>query len=201
MAEAGSGVLERAPKAERLMKPKVQFPPLEMTPGDVMDFRKSGRVHSKGAFAALEKQWYGKLAESGFKDIEAMPWTMKASSYMQDHHLDVAARARYGATQRTAELMRLAQTASHTFRFPSLTARFLVGLWLRGATGRGAVRQWSARTGRRVRGGDSLVPAITREMVAYAKLAEPEPDPLTDYEEACEQRVAFGHTKRMEGAE
>lgn len=64
-----------------------------------------GRDKIAPKYAALEAEWYQKLADSGFVDIE--PYGTPLDTYLRDHHIESTKRMVRGVETGKAEYFRL----------------------------------------------------------------------------------------------
>lgn len=124
--------------------PRLQ--PLDLGWAEKLNYRKSGRSHPNEPLAALEREWYQKLAAAGFKDIEPKPWTLKSNSYLTAHWLTSADSHASGIRTAGAERARLVYKAMHVATFPSMGIR-AAAAWIasEGVSKEAAMRALKAR--------------------------------------------------------
>lgn len=89
--------------------------------------RRFGRRPIDPKHAATEREWYKKLADSGFEDIEV--YGADHNTYLRQHYLEVRNKVIRGVETGTAELMRMAEEWLDIERWKTRTERWTWAAW------------------------------------------------------------------------
>lgn len=97
--------------------------------------------------AALQAEWYRRLADTGFVDIEPPPDNIKRNSYLRDHWIETKKRVVRGVETGKAELFRLAFAWLDVPVWKTRTERWAFAAWTSGFDFREIAARWPSLGG------------------------------------------------------
>lgn len=89
-----------------------------------------GRKKIAQSLEALEAEWYRKLADTGFQDIEV--YNDPSNTYLRGHHIEARKRQIRGTEGGVAEYMRLAEELLEIDPWKTRTERWTFAAWCKG---------------------------------------------------------------------
>lgn len=99
-----------------------------------------GRRRIVQEYADLEREWYARLADMGFEDIEV--YDKNHNTFLRNHYMEVRKKVVRGVLSGSAELMRLAEEWLDVERWPTRNERWR---WAAMAKGGWSIDELAAR--------------------------------------------------------